>query len=150
MMRWVAFVCVLLGAPATLIASCGGASAHIGSPMVDESQSPVRATALGRDVADEFEGRASYYSDSLAGRSTASGEPYAPRAFTAAHRELRFGTLVRVIRLDTGATTYVRINDRGPFGGRGRVIDLSRAAAEELDMLRAGVVEVRVEVFSSE
>ena len=61
-------------------------------------------------------------------------------------RDLRFGTILRVTRVDTGAVTYARVNDRGPFGDRRRVIDLSRAAAEELGMIRAGVVDVRVEI----
>ncbi len=92
-------------------------------------------------------GLASYYADSLAGRPTASGEPYDPRAFTAAHRTLPFGTIVRVLVHDRSRSVYVRINDRGPFGDRRRVIDLSRAAAEALAMLRAGVVPVTVEVM---
>ena len=82
----------------------------------------------------------------MAGRSTASGEPYRTTEFTAASRDLRFGTILRVTREDTGAVTYARVNDRGPFGDRRRIIDLSRAAAEELDMIRAGVVPVRVEI----
>lgn len=90
-------------------------------------------------------GIASYYSDSLAGRLTASGEPYEPTAFTAAHRTYPFGSIVRVIREDSGQMVYVRINDRGPFV-RGRVVDLSRAAAEALDMIRRGVVRVRLEL----
>ena len=93
-----------------------------------------------------FSGEASYYSDRLAGRSTASGEPYDPRAFTAAHRSLPFGTVVRVVRSDPPAAVYVKINDRGPFA-RGRVLDLSRAAAESLSMLRAGVIPVRAEIL---
>jgi rare lipoprotein A len=91
-------------------------------------------------------GQASYYGDSLAGNRTASGERYDPSALTAAHRELPFGTLVQVVRVDTGRAVVVRINDRGPFGDRRRVIDLSRAAATELDMLRAGVVDVTLRV----
>jgi rare lipoprotein A len=91
-------------------------------------------------------GSASYYSDALAGRATASGTPYEPRAFTAAHRKLPFGSVLRVKRQDSGRVVYVRVNDRGPYGGGGRILDLSRAAAEQLDMLRAGVVKVRVEV----
>lgn len=94
-----------------------------------------------------FEGKASYYSDRLAGRSTASGEPYDPKKLTAAHLTLKFGTRIRVTRLDTGASVVVRVNDRGPYGGRGRIVDLSRRAAEKLDMIRAGVVDVRVEVL---
>jgi len=92
-------------------------------------------------------GKASYYADSLAGRSTASGEPYAPRKLTAAHLELPFGTRVRVTRIDNRKSVVVRINDRSPYGGRGRIIDLSRRAAEQLDMIRAGVVEVEVEIL---
>ena len=96
-------------------------------------------------AAGRFTGAASYYSDKLAGRSTASGEPYDPRAFTAAHRSLPFGTVVRVLRSEPPGVVYVRINDRGPFV-RGRVLDLSRAAAEALQMVRAGVIPVRAEV----
>jgi len=94
------------------------------------------------------DGYASYYSDRLAGRSTASGEPYRIDQMTAAHRTLPFGTTVRVQRRDSPASVVVRINDRGPFAGNQRVIDLSRAAAERLQMIRAGVVPVRVEVLS--
>lgn len=93
------------------------------------------------------EGRASYYSDTLAGNPTASGEPYDPAALTAAHRTLPFGTRVRVTRLDDERSVEVRINDRGPFGRRDRIIDLSRAAAERLGMIRAGVIRVRIEVL---
>lgn len=93
-------------------------------------------------------GKATYYADSLAGNHTANGDVYDPAQFTAAHKKLAFGTIVRVIREDTGRTTYVRINDRGPFGSAERIIDVSKAAAKELDMLRAGVVGVRVEIVS--
>lgn len=96
-------------------------------------------------------GKASYYSRALAGRATASGERYDPRALTAAHRTLPFGTIVRVERTDArgvrdALAVDVRINDRGPFV-RGRVIDLSEAAARSLEMLREGVVPVRVRVL---
>lgn len=96
---------------------------------------------------DVLEGKAAYYSDALAGRKTASGEPYDPRALTAAHRSLPFGTLVRVVRAEGDRAVVVRINDRGPFGDAARILDLSRAAAERLDMIRAGVVGVRAEVL---
>ena len=65
---------------------------------------------------------------------------------TAAHRSLRFGTRVRVTNLENGRSVVVRVNDRGPYG-RGRVIDLSRVAAERIDMIRAGVVRVTVEIL---
>ena len=92
------------------------------------------------------QGQATYYGNSLAGHKTASGERYDPRAFTAAHRTLALGTVARVRRTDTGAVVYVRITDRGPFGSARRIIDLSRAAAERLGMIRIGVAEIRLEV----
>jgi rare lipoprotein A len=91
-------------------------------------------------------GEASYYSDALSGRRTASGERYDPKAYTAAHRSLPFGTVLRVQRKDTGSVVYVRVNDRGPFGKRRRILDLSKAAAEQLGMIRRGIADVRIEV----
>jgi rare lipoprotein A len=111
------------------------------------SRSPLAAAYGPRSTLEQLSGKATYYADSLAGNSTASGEPYQPAAFTAAHRTLPFGTVVRVTRIDTRSVTYVKINDRGPFGNQDRIIDLSRAAASELGMLRAGVVPVEVEVL---
>ena len=88
-------------------------------------------------------GLASYYADRFHGRLTANGERYDRQAFTAAHRHLPFGTRVVVTRLDDRSSVTVRINDRGPFV-RGRIIDLSHAAAQKLGMLRLGVVKVRI------
>ncbi len=93
-----------------------------------------------------LKGKATYYADSLAGNHTANGDVYDPQLFTGAHKKLPFGTVVRVIRIDTGKTTYVRINDRGPFGAADRIIDVSKVAAKQLGMMKAGVVGVRVEV----
>jgi rare lipoprotein A len=93
-----------------------------------------------------MDGKASYYSDRLAGRPTASGEAYDPRAFTAAHRTLAFGTMVDVTRPD-GRHVTVRINDRGPHQ-RGRVIDLSRRAAEQIGLVKDGVGVVSLRVVS--
>jgi len=90
-------------------------------------------------------GLASYYARKFEGRRTASGERYDAGEMTAAHRTLEFGTRVRVTRLDDGRQVEVRINDRGPWV-EGRVIDLSRRAAERLDIVRAGTARVRVEV----
>ena len=109
--------------------------------------------ALGTDyralpAISTLEGEASYYGDRLAGHKTASGEPYRPRALTAAHRSLPLGTVLRVSRLDGKRTVYVRVNDRGPYAGKRRILDLSRAAFERLGTLRAGVLEVRAEVVS--
>lgn len=91
-------------------------------------------------------GEAAYYSDALAGRPTASGEPYAPEKFTAAHRTLPLGSVIRVTRVDDGKSVQVRVNDRGPYGKKGRIVDLSRAAAERLGMQKSGIAQVRVEV----
>lgn len=81
-------------------------------------------------------GQASYYSDSLAGNTTANGETYDPGALTAAHRTLPFGTRLRVRRINNGREVEVRVNDRGPFGHARRIIDLSRAAATALHLFR--------------
>jgi len=99
------------------------------------------------ETGESAEGLAAFYADSLHGKRTASGEAYDKGALTAAHRHLRFGTVVRVLNLENRRSVDVRINDRGPFGSAERIIDLSRAAAEELDMIRAGVVRVRVTVI---
>jgi rare lipoprotein A len=89
-------------------------------------------------------GLASFYSRSLEGRRTASGERYDGTALTCAHRTARFGTRLRVTELRGGRSVVVRVNDRGPFV-RGRVVDLSLAAARELGIVRRGVAQVRVE-----
>ncbi|MFZ3202846.1 MAG: septal ring lytic transglycosylase RlpA family protein, partial [Pseudomonas sp.] len=87
---------------------------------------------------------ASYYGARHHGKKTASGERFDQHALTAAHRSLPFGSRVLVTNLRNEKSVVVRINDRGPYA-RGRIIDVSRQAAERLDMLRAGVVPVRVE-----
>ncbi len=90
-------------------------------------------------------GRASWYGGFFHGRLTASGVRYDQHAPMAAHRTLPFGTLVRVTNLTNGQATWVVIRDRGPFIP-GRVIDLSRHSAEQLDMVRPGTAPVRLEV----
>lgn len=111
------------------------------------SETPPAEAPDERSVLEILRGRASYYSDRLAGRRTANGDRYDPSALTAASRDLPFGTLVRVVRVDTGASVVVRINDRGPHRDRTRILDLSRAAAEALDMMRAGVIDIRAEIL---
>lgn len=102
-------------------------------------------TRRGRQGPYVEEGRASYYSSTLAGRRTASGERYDPRALTAAHARLPLGTRVRVTRVG-GPSVEVRVNDRCGCT-HGRIIDLSHEAARRLGMLTAGVVPVRLEVL---
>ena len=94
------------------------------------------------------DGLASYYADKYQGRKTANGETFDTTRLTAAHRTLPFGTRVRVTNVVNGKSVIVRVNDRGPFVA-GRVIDLSPAAAKQLDMLRAGTVRVKLEVLTA-
>lgn len=91
------------------------------------------------------EGNASYYSNKLHGRKMANGKPYNRHKLSAAHRTLPFGTKVKVTNLQTNKSVKVKITDRGPFV-KGRVIDLSEAAAKRLGYINAGVVPVRVKV----
>src|SRR6476660_9136845 len=96
----------------------------------------------------EETGIASWYGHPYHGRSSASGEIYDMEQFTAAHRTLPFGTLVRVVNLDNEKSVEVRINDRGPFVDD-RVIDLSHAAAQAIGMIGPGTARVRVEVIQA-
>lgn len=104
------------------------------------------AGAYGRN---EMQGLASWYGVPYNGRPTANGEIYNMYAMTAAHRMLPFGTRVRVHDLTDGRTVDVRINDRGPFIP-GRIIDLSYAAAEAIDMVGRGADPVRLEILNPE
>lgn len=90
------------------------------------------------------EGTASYYTDSLIGNPTASGEPYDRNAMTAAHRTLPFGANIQVTNLSNNKSVVVRINDRGPHA-KDRIIDVSGAAAEKLGFLDFGTARVRIE-----
>lgn len=92
-------------------------------------------------------GMASYYAKSFSGQLTANGDTYDPNEMTAAHKSLPLGSQVRVTNTDNGRSVKVEINDRGPYAA-GRVIDLSRRAADKLDMHHLGVVPVKIEVLS--
>jgi rare lipoprotein A len=91
-------------------------------------------------------GVASYYAHKYHGRTTANGEVFDMHALTAAHRTYRFGTRVKVTHLGNNRSVVVRINDRGPFVN-GRIIDLSLAAAEELQMIESGLARVSLEIL---
>lgn len=97
----------------------------------------------------EIYGIASWYGDPFHGQRTSSGEVYDMDAMTAAHRTLPFQTVVRVHNLDNGKKVRIRVNDRGPFV-KGRIIDLSRAAAREIDMVGPGTAKVRLEILRIE
>ena len=98
-----------------------------------------------RDFSEE--GVASWYGKKFHGRRTSSGEPYDMYTLTAAHTSLPLPTYVQVTNLDNGKSVVVRVNDRGPFADN-RVIDLSYAAAQRIDMLDAGTAPVRIEALS--
>lgn len=102
--------------------------------------------ATAPDVSADQAGLATWYGGAFSGKKTANGERFDPTKYTAAHRKLPFGTWVEVRRADTGRTVRVRINDRGPWGDDRRIIDLSRKAAEELDIVREGVARVELRV----
>ena len=91
-------------------------------------------------------GRASYYGGKYHGRATASGERFNKEAMTAAHKDLKFGTRVRVTNPENGRSVVVRVNDRFP-GTKGRIIDLSEAAFRRLAPLERGVIDVEIEIL---
>lgn len=92
-------------------------------------------------------GVASWYGPGFHGRTTANGERYNMNDLTAAHKSLKFGTKVRVTNQNNGLSVVVRINDRGPYVGK-RIIDLSKSAAQAIDMIGPGTAAVTVEVLA--
>ena len=100
----------------------------------------------GVKVLEEEYGVASYYADKFHGRKTASGEVFDMNKISAAHKEMPLGTVVRVTNLKNGRWVVLKINDRGPFV-KGRIIDLSYGAAKQLDFVREGTTDVRIEVL---
>jgi len=105
-------------------------------------KAPAKATKKN----NVFMGKASYYGSKFQGKPTASGEAFDMNKHTAAHKTLPFGTKVRVTNQNNGKFVVVRINDRGPFT-KGRIIDLSLAAAKKINMIKQGVVKVKLEVL---
>lgn len=110
------------------------------SEIEEPAPSAPQETVLGR-------GSASYYASKFNGRRTASGERFDNSDLTAAHRSLPFGSRVRVTNPANGRSVVVRVNDRGPFT-RGRLIDVSRAAAEELGMVARGHADVELALIA--
>jgi len=108
---------------------------------------PARTPATPVPAGHVEEGNASWYGVPFDGRRASNGEIYDMNRMTAAHRTLPFDTMLRVTNLSNGRSATVRVTDRGPFV-ENRIIDLSLAAARELDMVGAGVVPVRLEVLS--
>ena len=115
-------------------------------PTATANRPLVREVAAEAPAPEIQVGSASFYANSLAGRRTASGIRYNPREMVAAHRSLPFGSLLRVTNEANGRSVEVRVVDRGPFA-KGRILDLSRRAAETLDFVRHGHTEVTIEVL---
>src|SRR4249920_3408845 len=129
----------ILIAALALFSACGHGKARAGIPKSISPNVNVPGS--------ELEGVASYYAEPYNGRRTASGEIFDTyNGMTAAHKTLPFNTVVRVKNLQNGEEVDVRINDRGPFV-KGRVIDLSLAAAKEIDLVRAGIAPVKLKVL---
>lgn len=98
---------------------------------------------IGKSFGYEETGIASWYGPTFHGKKTANGEIFNTNNYTAAHNTLPFGSIVKVISLDNNKETVVRIIDRGPFA-KNRIIDLSNAAADELDMIKTGTMKVKI------
>jgi len=103
----------------------------------------------GPELTATTDGIASYYGKEHHGKKTANGEIFDMTKLTAAHRSLPFGSQVKVTNLSNQRSVIVRINDRGPYY-KGRIIDLSQAAAERLEMLTVGITQVKVEVLDAQ
>ncbi|EAZ92246.1 septal ring lytic transglycosylase RlpA family protein [Crocosphaera chwakensis] len=116
--------------------------------IVKPEQTPSQESGLAsvRPVTSRRKGMASWYGPGFHGRLTANGERYNQNGLTAAHKSLPFGTQVRVTNLRNGRSVIVRINDRGPYI-HGRVIDLSKGAANVIGLLNSGVAPVQLEIL---
>ena len=121
--------------------------AKVSSPPQTEPAPPIASIPAPAEPTMMETGLASWYGPKFHGRRTASGEVFNQEKFTAAHRTLPWGSRVKVTNLDNGKSVDVRINDRGPFG-KGRIIDVSRAAARALDIVIRGITTVRIEWLS--
>jgi rare lipoprotein A len=127
----------------------GAPSSSVALASRGPQASGCSADELQRPAKRVIRGLSTYYHDSLAGNRTANGERYDPARLSAAHRSLPFGTRLRITRTDqkSSAVLCVVVNDRGPFGNRKYILDVSRRAAEALQMIRAGVVPLRIDVL---
>lgn len=121
--------------------------AKLPSPPETEPAPPIARIPTPSQPTMMETGLASWYGPKFHGKLTASGEVFNQEKFTAAHPTLPWGSRVKVTNLDNGKSVDVRINDRGPFG-RGRIIDVSWAAARALGMVGRGITSVRVEWLS--
>jgi rare lipoprotein A len=147
---------LLLSATSFLLSACGGGyttrvidtpeTRHLKGHQRPYSVNGRRYNPLPSHDGFSEQGMASWYGRDFHGKKTSSGETYDMHAMTAAHKTLPMGTLVSVINKDNGREAVVRINDRGPFV-RGRIIDVSFAAAKRLGLVASGVARVRIEAL---
>jgi rare lipoprotein A len=141
------------------LAACGSTSTPSPGQGANNSRgaykvgNPYRIDGVTYVPNEEFNrtetGVASWYGPGFHGKATANGERYDQHDYTAAHRTLQMPSMVRVTNLDNGRSVVVRVNDRGPYASN-RVIDLSRAAANDLDMVRAGTARIRIDQLAAE
>lgn len=122
-----------------LILACSKPGTHSTLKMQDKFGPKAKPDLI-------LNGLASWYGHPFHGRITANGERYNMFELTAAHKSLPFGSMLRVHNLNNDKTIIVRVNDRGPYIGR-RILDLSYTAAKNLDMVKDGVINVKIEVF---
>ena len=118
------------------------------NPSIAIATSKAKAAIPAKKSTSSMKGVAAVYADMLQGRKTASGKPFTQQGLTAAHRSLPLGTTVRVTNLRNKRSVDVQVNDRGPWH-RGRIIDLSKAAAKELGMTRTGRALVQLEIIGN-
>ena len=123
----------------------GKAEPVLNTSSVTEEENLVETSTI--SYIDKGYMTASWYGPRFHGRKTANGEIYDQMAFTAAHKGLRFGTLLKITNPRNEKCVIVRINDRGPYV-RGRQLDLSKAAALQLGMMKRGVIKVKVDELS--
>lgn len=135
-----------------------GITPNIGGNSMRESPAIQEATMRPYQVAgkwyypdkvslgDTFDGYASWYGEDFHDKQTSNGETYNMHAHTAAHKTFPMNTVVKVLNVENGKSTIVRINDRGPFV-EGRIIDLSSVAAHDIDMVKTGTAKVRLEII---
>ena len=160
--RWVALLTI-----GVLLAACAETQFVVHTAKRLGTPSPAAATSVGKykvgnpyqikgvwyhpseDYAYDETGIASWYGTQFHGRSTANGEVFDMNGLSAAHRTLPMPSLVRVTNLENGRTLNLRVNDRGPFA-HGRIIDLSRRAAQLLGFERQGTARVRVRILAGE
>jgi rare lipoprotein A len=141
----VAFLALLVGFTIVKTEEIKPVTPVINENTATEKENLVETSAI--SYIDKGYMRASWYGPHFHGRETANGEIYNQMAFTAAHKHMKFGTLLKITNPRNDKSVIVRINDRGPYV-RGRQLDLSKAAALQLGMMKRGVIKVRVEQLS--